>query len=198
MHKPTVLATQKGAVISWRAMSGADGYAVYRKTADSEYELIGETNATKYTDADVEKFLKLFSFLSLDEIDQIVKGDINKAKERLAWEVTKEIHGKEEADKALEGAKAAFGGGGDKSHMPTAEIEKSNIENGIGIIDLFAQAKLGGSRSDIRRLVEQGGACVNEVQITDPKTIINTNNLDSDGELILRAGKKKFCRITLV
>lgn len=147
------------------------------------------------TDADVEKFLKLFSFLSLDEISEIVNGDINKAKERLAWEVTKEIHGKEEADKALEGAKAAFGGGGDKSHMPTAEISKESLKNGMGIIDLFAEVKLGGSRSDIRRLIEQGGASVNECQITDPKTVINESNLDSDGELILRAGKKKFCRV---
>ena len=137
----------------------------------------------------------LFTFLQISEIDEICSGDINKAKERLAYEVTKEIHGKEEADKALEGAKAAFSGTGDKSSMPTVELEKSMIENGVGIINLFAAAKLGGSNSDIRRLVEQGGASVNDVQIKDPKAVINASNLDSDGEMILRAGKKKFARI---
>jgi len=146
-------------------------------------------------DQDVRKFMLLFTFLPISEIDEICSGDINKAKERLAYEVTKEIHGKEEADKALEGAKAAFSGSGDKSSMPTVELEKSMIENGVGIINLFAAAKLGGSNSDIRRLVEQGGASVNDVQIKDPKAIINASNLDSDGEMILRAGKKKFARI---
>ena len=146
-------------------------------------------------DQDVRKFMLLFTFLPISEIDEICSGDINKAKERLAYEVTKEIHGKEEADKALEGAKAAFSGTGDKSSMPTVELEKSMIENGVGIINLFAAAKLGGSNSDIRRLVEQGGASVNDVQIKDPKAVINASNLDSDGEMILRAGKKKFARI---
>ncbi|MDY6031205.1 MAG: tyrosine--tRNA ligase [Treponemataceae bacterium] len=146
-------------------------------------------------DQDVRKFMLLFTFLPISEIDEICSGDINKAKERLAYEVTKEIHGKEEADKALEGAKAAFSGTGDKSSMPTVELEKSMIENGVGIINLFAAAKLGGSNSDIRRLVEQGGASVNDVQIKDPKAVINDSNLDSDGEMILRAGKKKFARI---
>ena len=150
------------------------------------------------TDEDVKKFMLLFTFLSIEEIDTICAGNINEAKERLAYEVTKEIHGKDEADVALAGAKAAFGGGGDKSSMPTVEIEKALIENGIGIIDLFATAKLGGSKSDIRRLIEQGGAFVNDEAINDVKAIINSSNLDKDGEFVLRAGKKKFARIALV
>ncbi len=150
------------------------------------------------TDADVEKFMLLFTFLPIEEIKEICAGDINAAKEKLAYEVTKEIHGKEEADTALAGAKAAFGAGGDKSSMPTAEVEKAKIEAGIGIIDLFAEAKLGGSKSDIRRLVEQGGAFVNDIAIKDVKAIINASNLDDDGEFILRAGKKKFARVVLV
>ncbi len=150
------------------------------------------------TDADVEKFMLLFTFLPIEEIKEICSGDINAAKEKLAYEVTKEIHGKEEADTALAGAKAAFGVGGDKSSMPTAEVEKAKIEAGIGIIDLFFDAKLGGSKSDIRRLVEQGGAFVNDIAIKDVKAIINTSNLDDDAEFILRAGKKKFARIILV
>ncbi|NLM00107.1 MAG: tyrosine--tRNA ligase [Treponema sp.] len=149
------------------------------------------------TDYDVEKFLKLFTFLSLEEIAEIISVDINKAKEILAWEVTKEIHGKEEADKALEGAKAAFGGGGNKSHMPTVEIDKTLFETGIGIIDLIAKTNMGGSRSDIRRIVEQGGASVNDKQIIDIKTIITNSDLNNDNELILRMGKKKFTRVIL-
>ena len=151
-------------------------------------------------DADVLKFLKLFTFLPVAECEEIAQGDINKAKERLAYEVTKIIHGAEEADKALAGAKAAFGGGGDKSSMPTIEMPKATFEAGIGIIDLYANAKLGGSKSDIRRLVEQGGIYITnnageELQITDVKAIITQEYLDKDGEIILRAGKKKFIRV---
>lgn len=149
------------------------------------------------TDEDVKKFMLLFTFLPIDEIETICAGNINEAKERLAYEVTKEIHSKEDADIALAGAKAAFGGGGDKTSMPTVEIAKSLIDAGIGIIDLFAEAKLGGSKSDIRRLVEQGGCFVNDEAIKDVKAIINASNLDSDGEFVLRAGKKKFARVTL-
>ena len=146
-------------------------------------------------DADVEKFFKLFTFLPLDEIDSILKDDINKAKERLAYEVTKEIHGKDEADKAREGAKAAFSGCGDKSQMPTVELSRSELDKGIGIINLFAMAKLGGTNSDIRRLIEQGGAAINSQQFKDPRSTITSKQLDSDGEMILRAGKKKFTRV---
>lgn len=148
-------------------------------------------------DADVRKFMLLFTFLSIPEIDQICNGDINQAKERLAYEVTKEIHGKDEADKALAGAKAAFGNGGDKSSMPTVEIEKALIDNGIGVIDLYVTAKLGGTKSDIRRLIEQGGASINDNVVTDVKMTVNSSNLDSDNELVLKAGKKKFARIVL-
>jgi tyrosyl-tRNA synthetase len=148
-------------------------------------------------DADVLKFLKLFSFLPVSECEAICAGDINAAKERLAWEVTANIHGKEEADKALAGAKAAFGNGGDKNSMPTVEISSSLLEQGIGVIDLFAEAKLGGTKSDIRRLIEQGGAAINNETITDMKMMVTKANLDADGELVLRAGKKKFARVTL-
>ena len=146
-------------------------------------------------DADVKKFMLLFTFLPVEEIEQICGGDINKAKERLAYEVTKVIHGQEEADKALEGAKAAFSGGGDKSSMPTVELPKDLIEKGIGIITLFAQAKLGASNGEIRRVIEQGGAAINGEQFKDPKVTITSAQLDKDGEIILRSGKKKFVRV---
>ena len=146
-------------------------------------------------DADVEKFMLLFTFLSIEEIKAACAGDINKAKERLAFEVTALIHGKEEAEKALEGARAAFSGGGKKDAMPTANLSLSKLNEGIGIIDLFAEAGLASTKSDARRLVEQGGAFINEEKISDIKAIIGKEKLDKDNEMILRAGKKRFMRI---
>lgn len=146
-------------------------------------------------DADVEKFMLLFTFLSIEEIKAVCAGNINKAKERLAFEVTALIHGKEEAEKALEGARAAFSGGGNKDAMPTANLSLSKLDEGIGIIDLFAEAGLASTKSDARRLVEQGGAFINEEKISDIKALIGKEKLDKDNEMILRAGKKRFMRI---
>nr|WP_303932600.1 tyrosine--tRNA ligase [Treponema denticola] len=146
-------------------------------------------------DADVEKFMLLFTFLSIEEIKAVCAGDINKAKERLAFEVTALIHGKEEAEKALEGARAAFSGGGNKDAMPTANLSLSKLNEGIGVLDLFAEAGLASTKSDARRLVEQGGAFINEEKISEIKAIIGKEKLDKDKEMILRAGKKRFMRI---
>ncbi|EMB45712.1 tyrosine--tRNA ligase [Treponema denticola] len=146
-------------------------------------------------DADVEKFMLLFTFLPIEEIKAVCAGDINKAKERLAFEVTALIHGKEEAEKALEGARAAFSGRGNKDAMPTANLSLSKLNEGIGIIDLFAEAGLASTKSDARRLVEQGGAFINEEKISDIKALIGKEKLDKDNEMILRAGKKRFMRI---
>lgn len=147
------------------------------------------------TDLDTRKFFLLFTFLPISEIDSLLKGDINAAKERLAYEITLLIHGKEEAEKALSGARAAFGGGGDKSQMPTVEFPLTRFTEGIGLIDLFFEAGLASTKSDARRLVEQGGAVVADSTITDVKAVLSTSILDKDGELILRAGKKKFVRV---
>jgi len=147
------------------------------------------------TDADIRKFLLLFTFMSVADIDALLAGNINAAKERLAYEVTLLIHGKDEADKALAGAKAAFGGGGDKSSMPTVELDKARFASGIGVIDLFFEAGLAATKSDARRLVEQGGASVADKGITDVKAVIGADSLDGDGEVVLRAGKKKFVRV---
>ena len=146
-------------------------------------------------DADVRKFMLLFTFLPIDEIDRICAGNINEAKERLAWEVTKEIHGKEEADTALAGAKAAFGGGGDITAMPTLTLPRTLFEQGISAIDLFVQSGLCTTKSDARRLIEQGGALVAGTSITDLKATVTAAVLDGAGTLILRAGKKRFVRI---
>lgn len=145
-------------------------------------------------DADAIKFMKLFTFMDLEEIKgyENPNVNINEAKAKLAYEVTKIIHGEEEAEKAVAAAKAAFGGGADKSAMPTVEID---LGDGMGLITLFANAKLGGNTNgEIRQVVLGGGAYVNDVQIKDPRAII-TNADAKDGEIILRAGKKNYKRV---
>lgn len=145
-------------------------------------------------DQDVRKFMLLFTFLPVAEIDEICAGDINKAKERLAWEVTAEIHGKEEADKALAGAKAAFGGGDNIDMMPTTEIAKERLDAGIGILDLMVECGMAATKSEVRRLIVQGGCKINGEKITDDKMVVNTSNVTDKG-IILQMGKKKIHRI---
>jgi tyrosyl-tRNA synthetase len=155
-------------------------------------------------DADVRRFLLMFTFLPVEECEKICEAgkNPNEAKERLAWEVTAIIHGKEEADRALSGALAAFGGeGGDKSAMPRVELARSKFEAGYNVVDLFVDATLAPSKSEARRLVQQGGAFVSDgtgsdlTAITDVNEHITTARLDGDGELVVRAGKKRYCRV---
>ncbi|PIE98307.1 MAG: tyrosine--tRNA ligase [Treponema sp.] len=146
-------------------------------------------------DRDVKKYLLIFTFLGIPEIEEILAGHINTAKEKLAFEVTKIVHGKQEAEKALAGAKAAFSGGGNLDAMPTTNLEKTKFNEGLNIVELFFQAGLCGTKSDARRLVQQGGAYVNDECIKDIKANLNSSSLNVDGELILRAGKKRFMRV---
>lgn len=150
-------------------------------------------------DADVERFLLMFTFLPTEEcrrLGSLKDAALNSAKERLAWEVTALIHGKEEADKALAAAKAAFRGEGDASQLPTTEIEESRLRAGIGALDLFVEAGLASSKSEARRLVQQGGAMVNGNKVDDEKQTFGTADL-VDGAMLLRAGKKRVARIVL-
>lgn len=148
-------------------------------------------------DADVERFLLMFTFLPIDECRRLAAGkdaEINRAKERLAWEVTAIIHGKDEADKALKAARAAFGGSGDVDEIPSIAIEPGRLSSGIGVLDLFVEAGLADSKSDARRLVQQGGATVNGIKISDEKAVLDASSLVDDA-LLLRAGKKRVCRV---
>jgi tyrosyl-tRNA synthetase len=148
----------------------------------------------------------MFTFLPVGEIDGLTSPEKNpnEAKERLAWEVTALIHGEAEADKAMAGARASFGGeGGDKSAMPGAELPRAKFEAGYNVVDLFADAGLVPSKSEGRRLVQQGGAFVSSnngvlTAVTDVAALIGPENLDASGELILRAGKKRYCRVVCV
>jgi tyrosyl-tRNA synthetase len=159
-------------------------------------------------DADVRRFLLMFTFLPVEECERLggPGKNPNEAKERLAWELTALIHGKEEADKALAGARAAFGGeGGDQSAMPRAKLPRARFEAGYNVVDLFADAGLVSSKSEGRRLVQQGGAFVSPgggagaegglEAVGDPAALIGVDRLDGSGELVLRAGKKRYCRV---
>lgn len=149
------------------------------------------------SDADTLKFLLMFTFLPADECRSLVAEgrNINEAKERLAWEVTAIIHGAGEADKALAGAKAAFGGGGDRAAMPTVVLVRGRFDEGYPVLDLFVDAALAPTKSEARRLVQQGGAVVGEASWSDERATVGADRLDAEGELILRAGKKRFARI---
>lgn len=149
------------------------------------------------SDPDVERFLLMFTFLPAEECHRLGAGkdaELNKAKERLAWEVTALIHGKEEADKALSAARAAFGGSGSMDEIPAVSIPRTRIEVGLGVLDLFVESKLASSRSEARRLVQQGGASVNGVRVADENAVFTAEHLE-EGAFFLRAGKKRVCRI---
>jgi len=154
-------------------------------------------------DADIRRFLLMFTFLPVDECDAVSAGNPNEAKERLAWEVTALIHSKEEADRALAGAKAAFGAGGDKSAMPGIQISRSRLDAGINIVDLFCETGLEPTKSEARRLVQQGGAFISSEKngelsaVNNTAEVIDSKRLNSNGELILRAGKKRYCLVVV-
>jgi tyrosyl-tRNA synthetase len=160
-------------------------------------------------DADIKRFLLMFTFLPAGEIDGLTRPEKNpnEAKERLAWELTALIHGKNEADRAMAGARAGFGGeGGDKSAMPGVKLSLAKFQAGYNVVDLFTDAGLVPSKSEGRRLVQQGGAFVSQGDagnaggrelrpLTDVAAVIGADSLDSGGELVLRAGKKRYCRV---
>jgi tyrosyl-tRNA synthetase len=161
-------------------------------------------------DPDIRRFLLMFTFLPVEECERLSAPgkNPNEAKERLAWELTALIHGKGEADKALAGARAAFGGeGGDRSAMPQVKLPRARFEAGYNVVDLFADAGLAPSKSEARRLVQQGGAFVSPGGGADADSgleavgglsaLIGLDRLDSSGELILRAGKKRYCRVVV-
>lgn len=150
-------------------------------------------------DADVQRFLLMFTFLPAEEcrrLGSLKDAALNEAKERLAWEVTALIHGREEADKALTAARAAFRGDGDATQLPTTEIGRARLEAGVGVLDLFVESGLAPSKNEARRLIQQGGASVNGKKIENEKQILGAADL-TEGAMMLRAGKKRVARIVL-
>ena len=147
-------------------------------------------------DADVIKCMKMLTFMPLSEIEEYAKLEgsaINSAKEKLAYELTFMIHGKEEADKALETAKTVFAAGGVSADMPTTEIEENALSDGkISILDLITLGKLAPSRSEAKRLVMQGGVFIGDEKVESFSAVVDAEKL-KDG-IIIRKGKKVFHR----
>ena len=168
--------TQKGAVwLDPNKTSPFEFYQYWRNVAD----------------ADVLKCLRMLTFLPLEQIDEMDKWEgaqLNTAKEILAYKHTKLVHGEEEANKALDAAKALFGGKGNTENMPTTELELP--EGKIGILDLMVAVKLVNSKREARTLIAGKGVAVNDIIVEDPNAEITI-----DGEVIIRKGKKVYHKV---
>lgn len=148
-------------------------------------------------DADVEKCLSLLTFIPMDEVKRLsaLEGaEINEAKKILAFEITKMIHGEEEALKAKTAAEALFGGGQDMSNVPSVEIEESALETGL--VDFLVEKGILKTKSEGRRLVQQNGLNVGDSKVTDFAMPI-TKELFTDGEFLVKIGKKKYHKVVL-
>ena len=152
-------------------------------------------------DADVIKCLKMLTFLPMDEINELAKlegSELNKAKEILAFELTKLVHGEEEAQKALDGARALFSNKADTDNMPSTELSAEDFADGkIGLLDLLAKTKLVPSKAEARRLIQQGGISVDDIKITDVKAELSTSENFSKGYVVIKKGKKVFHKAIL-
>ncbi len=151
-------------------------------------------------DADVLKCIRMLTFLPLEEIEKMDSwqgSELNKAKEILAYELTKLVHGEEEADKAQEGARALFSGAGNTDNMPTTVLADADFTDGaIGLIDMMLKAEIIKSRGEGRRLIEQGGVAVDDEKA---KTAFDTVNKDAfeKGHVIVKKGKKVFVKFVI-
>ena len=146
-------------------------------------------------DADVMKCVRMLTFLPLEQIDEMDRWEgaqLNQAKEILAYELTKLVHGQEEADKAQSAARALFSTGGDKSNMPTTCLCMDDFQDGqIGVLALLVKCGLAASNGEARRLIQQGGVTINEEKITDPNARFCCADCGGDG-VVIRKGKKVF------
>ena len=172
--------TQSGAVwLSAEKTSPYDFYQYWRNVDDS----------------DVIKCLKMLTFLPLEQIDELAKlegSEINKAKEILAYEVTNLIHGKEEADKAQQAARALFGNKADTDNMPSTLLSSEDFTDGaISILDLLKKCSLIPSNGEGRRLIQQGGISVDDIKVTDVYMQIPESEFEK-GHVIIKKGKKVF------
>ena len=177
--------TQSGAVwLDPNKTSPFDFYQYWRNVAD----------------ADVLKCLRMLTFLPLEQIEEMDHWEgsrLNEAKEILAFELTKLVHGEEEAQKAQEGARALFAGGGNTANMPEIELSEEDFEDGqIGILKLLVKAGLASSNGEARRNVEQGGVSVDGDKVTDVKAQVAKDSIGEDG-IVLKRGKKKFMRVVV-
>jgi tyrosyl-tRNA synthetase len=151
-------------------------------------------------DAKVEECLSLLTFLPMEQVHELGSlkdSELNRAKEVLAFEITKIVHGEQEAEKAREAAKSLFGGSSDSANIPATKYPKEKFEQGIDLISMLVDAKFATTRSDARRNIEQGGVTVNDVKCTDVKKMFTVNDFNSDGFLLVKKGKKSFMKFTV-
>lgn len=174
--------TEKGAV--WLDPEKTSPYEFYQYWRNVE-------------DADVENCLSLLTFVPMDEVRRLgsLPGEqLNEAKNVLAFELTKIIHGEAEAEKARDAASALFGGGGDSESVPTTFMSEAELTAGIGILDLLVATKLAPSKGEGRRLVQQGGVHINGEKTEDFNRVLGMADLQ-DGKILIKKGKKGYHRI---
>jgi tyrosyl-tRNA synthetase len=192
--------TEKGAV--WLDPSRTSPYEYYQFWINTD-------------DRDVKRFLALFTFLPTEKVEEYRRlegADLRKAKEILAFEATKIVHGEEEAEKARSASRALFVNVSEKfgitesvtltvegdDSIPTTSMEKENLGEGIPVFKLFEATSLCASGSAARRLIEQGGAYINNKKVNKFDDLVRQGDFDQNGTLLLRAGKKKFHRIKIL
>ena len=149
-------------------------------------------------DAKVDSCLKMLTFIPIEQIEEMEKWPserINEKKEILAFEITKLVHGENEANKALSAARALFSGEGDDANMPTTELSEAELGEGIGILDLLVLTKLAASKGEGRRLIEQGGLSINGEKVTDFNLKIRKEDLADP--IKIKKGKKAFHKVVL-
>lgn len=149
-------------------------------------------------DGDVLSCLRKLTFLSVDELGQIENwqgAELNQAKEKLAFEVTAIVHGKEQAQKSLEMTKSLFGQKDGDRDAPIVNIDKKDWEKGISILDIAVKGKLCSSKGEVRRLIEQGGFYVNDKRVESVHATYTKNQIEDSKEMMIRKGKKKYYKI---
>ncbi len=178
--------TQKGAL--WLDPEKTSPYEFYQYWRNVE-------------DADVRTCLSMLTFLPMEEVERLSSlkdAEINKAKEILAFEVTKLVHGEEEAQKAQDAARALFAGGGSLDDVPKTWMPSSAFEGeGMGVVSLIAELKLVSSKGDGFRTIEQGGLSIDDVKVTDTKLMV-TKDMFKDGKILIKKGKKTFHLVELI
>jgi tyrosyl-tRNA synthetase len=152
-------------------------------------------------DRDVERFLGLFTFLPMEEVRELGRlegAELNRAKERLAYEVTRLAHGEAAAREAQEAARALFGAAGarDSDAIPTVAYSRDALAAGVSLLELFPKLGLTRSRGETRRLILHGGAYVNDVRVNDIAATVGLDDLE-EGRILVRAGKKRYARVVL-
>jgi tyrosyl-tRNA synthetase len=167
------------------------------KEKTSPYELFQYLR--NVDDRDVEKFLALLTFLPMDEVRRLgalKDAEINMAKEVLAYEVTQMVHGKEEADKALEASRSLFAGSADSESIPSTDMDARIFEEGIGILDLMRELGLIKTNSEGRRLVEQGGITIEGEKVEAVDRMVTLDDF-KDGRILIRKGKKVYHQVKI-